>query len=66
MISNFSLDYMHLVSLVVMRKLLNMWLSGPLNVRIGGSAVAIISDRLVTMANDFRLILLGSLVLCAA
>ena len=35
MVSQFSIDYMHLVCLGVMRRLLNLLISGPLSVRIG-------------------------------
>lgn len=34
MVSQFPLDYMHLVCLGVVRRMLNIWLRGPLNVRV--------------------------------
>ena len=34
-VSDFVLDYMHMVCLDVMKKMLHMWLQGPLQVRVG-------------------------------
>lgn len=48
-VSQFPLDYMHLVCLGVMRRLLYFWIKGPLRSRIGAGAVARISDRLISM-----------------
>ena len=48
MVSQFPLDYMHLVCLGVMRKLLFMWMMGPLPRRIGSRAVKLISDCLIS------------------
>jgi len=48
MISSFPLDYMHLSCLGVMRKLLYLWMRGPLQVRIGRQAVDNLSQTLVT------------------
>lgn len=45
----FSLDYMHLICLGVMRKLINLWLKGPLKVRIRGSETKILSLRLTSL-----------------
>ena len=57
MVSCFPLDYMHLVCLGVMRKLIALWLQGPLSCRIGWHDVARISARLVdlrqTVPQDF-------------
>ena len=47
LVSQFVLDPMHLVYLGVMRKLLNLWLKGPLNVRIGSHKKNCISAKLV-------------------
>jgi hypothetical protein len=47
MISKFPLDYMHLICLGVMRKLLNLWVKGPLHIRIGTLAVRHLSDALI-------------------
>ena len=44
MISNFPIDYMHLICLGVMRKLLNLWIKGPLHVRIGTQAIRVLSN----------------------
>ncbi|XP_043241159.1 uncharacterized protein LOC122391391 isoform X2 [Amphibalanus amphitrite] len=46
MVSCFPLDYMHLVCLGVMRKLVALWLQGPLLCRLPGHAVREISERL--------------------
>jgi len=43
------LDYMHLVCLGVMRRLLVTWLKGPLACRLPGKSVLKISDRLLSM-----------------
>lgn len=50
LVSQFVLDPMHLVYLGVMRKLLNLWLKGPLNVRIGSHKKNCISASLVNTA----------------
>ncbi len=47
MVSQFPLDYMHLVLLGVMRKLILTWMKGPLKVRIGIRCVNDISNRLL-------------------
>lgn len=49
MISLFPLEYMHLVCLGVVRKLLLMWMRGPLIFRLPSKIVDRISDRLVEM-----------------
>jgi hypothetical protein len=46
MVSQFPLDYMHLVCLGVTRKLLFMWISGPLPTRLSSQMVEIISTSL--------------------
>jgi len=49
MVDAFALDYMHLVCIGVMKKLIQLWMNkGPLNVRIPSSVVKIISDQLVS------------------
>lgn len=49
MVSQFPLDYMHLVCLGVVRRLLNIWLRGPLNVRVPANIVERMSAKLVGM-----------------
>lgn len=49
MVSQFPLDYMHLVCLGVMRKLLLLWLRGPLNVRLSANVITQMSDRMKEM-----------------
>ena len=48
MVSQFPYEYMHLVCLGVVKKLLCLWINGPLinNCRIGGNAIANISNDL--------------------
>lgn len=53
MITNFPLDYMHLVALGVVRKLIHLWMSGPLKVRIGATAVTVVSEKLLQLAAFF-------------
>lgn len=57
LVSNVPLDYMHLVCLGVTRKLLLLWLKGPLSVRIGGNKCQEISKILqhlgTTAAKEF-------------
>ena len=47
MVSQFPLDYMHLICLGVTRKLLSTWMHGPLAVRLGPRVVLAISDLIV-------------------
>ena len=49
MITQFPLDYMHLVCLGIMKKMIHLWISGPLHVRIGNSMKANISDHILTL-----------------
>ena len=49
MVEQFPLDYIHLVCLSVMRRLLMAWLKGPLTCRLPSSSVQKISDRLLSM-----------------
>lgn len=44
MVSNFPLDYMHLVCLGVMRRLLSLWMRGPLKCRLSAREVQHISE----------------------
>ena len=46
LISQLPLDYMHLVCLGVMRRLILAWLKGPLNCRLPAKSVSDISERL--------------------
>ena len=47
MISTFPLDYMHLICLGVMRKLMYLWIKGPLEIRLGRHAVNTLSATLI-------------------
>ncbi|XP_051787729.1 uncharacterized protein si:dkey-242h9.3 [Erpetoichthys calabaricus] len=51
MIKGFPHDYMHLVCLGVMRRLLGLWIgsNGPLQCRVSASQVSLISDKLVAL-----------------
>ncbi|XP_048010162.1 uncharacterized protein si:dkey-242h9.3 isoform X1 [Megalobrama amblycephala] len=53
MVTCFPYDYMHLVCLGVMRRLLDLWIStiGPLHCRISSSQASIVSDRLLALRN---------------
>lgn len=51
LVSVFPIDYMHAVCLGVMRKLLNLWVSGDLKVRLQSRLVNNISERLVSSKN---------------
>ncbi|XP_045023256.1 uncharacterized protein LOC123467372 [Daphnia magna] len=50
MIHGFPLDYMHLVCLGIMRKMLWYWIHGPLNVRMGRLRIEKISERLLDVS----------------
>ncbi|XP_011858295.1 PREDICTED: uncharacterized protein LOC105555865 [Vollenhovia emeryi] len=52
-VTNVPLDYMHLVCLGIMRKLLNLWLHGDLHFRLQYKAVDEISTRLVTQLKSY-------------
>lgn len=49
MITDISLDYMHLVCIGVVKKMLNFWLSGTLNVRLPARSIKGISRLLIEM-----------------
>lgn len=51
-VSQFGLDYMHLVCLGIVRRLLLYWKGpdGPLHVRLGRKLVLVLSDRLLSLA----------------
>jgi hypothetical protein len=49
MVSKFPLDYMHLVCLGVMRRLLLAWMRGSLSCRLPASSVLVISKKLVKL-----------------
>lgn len=53
LVSNVPLDYMHLICLGIVRKLIQLWLSGPINkrVRLSAHQVTVISDRLLALRN---------------
>lgn len=57
MVNSFPLDYMHLVTLGAMRKLINLWIHGPLTVRLPSLQIKKISNNLLSfkssITNDF-------------
>ena len=52
MVSQFVLDFMHLVCLGVVRKLIWLWMRGPLPIRIGDRSVIAISDTLIRLGKN--------------
>jgi hypothetical protein len=54
LVSDFVLDYMHLVCLDVVRRMLNFWLKGPVDtgIRLQSCAVQLLSDRLKVLTNE--------------
>lgn len=48
MVNDFPIDYMHNVCLGVMRKLLNYWVGGNLNVRLPTRLISLISNNLLS------------------
>lgn len=52
MVTQFPTDYMHNICLGVMKKLLNTWLGGPLNVRLCSRIVGEISNHMVSLKSD--------------
>lgn len=57
MVNSFPLDYMHLVTLGVMKKLINLWIHGPLVVRLSSWQIIKFSFHLLSLklsiTNDF-------------
>lgn len=53
MVFDFILDYMHLVCLGVMKKLLLHWIRGPLSTRLSNTNINLISNRLIAIAEFF-------------
>ena len=51
LVSGFVLDYMHLVCLGVMRRLLNIWLRGSLKHRISANTSIMISQKMIRFNN---------------
>ncbi|XP_031338854.1 uncharacterized protein LOC116172972 [Photinus pyralis] len=51
LVSHFAIDYMHNVCLGIMRKLLNIWISGALHVRLGNQIVKKISDDILLLSD---------------
>jgi len=52
-VSNFPLDYMHMVCLGTMKKLIKLWMKGPLTVRLPSHKVHILSDSIKGLKISF-------------
>ncbi|KAF0688557.1 Uncharacterized protein FWK35_00038081, partial [Aphis craccivora] len=50
-VTSVPLDYMHLICLGVVKKMINLWIAGPLTVRIPARDVKLISDALILFQN---------------
>lgn len=53
MVTHFPIDYMHCVCLGVMRKLLNTWVGGKLQVRLQARQVTVLSQQLESLKEHF-------------
>ncbi len=53
MISSFPYDYMHMVCLGVVRRILLYWVKGPLITRFNGRKIAELSDNLIVLSSFF-------------
>ena len=49
LVTSFPLDYMHLVCLGVMRRLVHLWISGPRSTKLSQCQIAVVSDKLVSL-----------------
>ena len=54
MVTQFPIDYMHLVCLGVMKRILIMWIKGPLQCRLGSRDIGEISNQVIGL-KDFIL-----------
>lgn len=52
-VNNFSLDYMHMICLGVTKKLILLWMKGPLRVRLPSSKINQLSNLVVNMRKHF-------------
>jgi len=52
LVSAVALDYMHLVCLGITKKLLLLWMKGPLTIRIGNANTNLISQRLIALKSS--------------
>ena len=48
-VTKFPIDYMHLICLGIVKKIINIWTNGPLHVRIGANTVSLISDGIMAL-----------------
>lgn len=49
LVTSFVLDYMHLVCLGVVRKLIYLWIKGPLRCRVSGRVLSVISQQMTLL-----------------
>jgi len=63
LVSQFVLDYMHLVCLGVVRKPICLWIGGPLKTRLPSTVINTVSQCLHQLGNIFLMSLLANLVL---
>jgi len=49
MVSQFPLDYMHLICLGVMKRLISFWLKGKKNIRMTDASIALANSRLIAL-----------------
>ena len=49
LVSQFPLDYMHLICLGIVKKLISIWMCGPLNGRLGNNVIQLISDSVLNL-----------------
>lgn len=49
LVTSFVLDYMHLVCLGVVRKLIYLWIKGPLKCRVSASVLSLISQQMASL-----------------
>lgn len=52
LVSHFVLDYMHLVCLGIVRKLIYLWIKGPLKCRVSATLLKIISKHMVSIRQN--------------
>ena len=49
LVSQFPLDYMHLICLGIVKRIISIWMCGPLNGRLGNNVIKLISDSVLNL-----------------